>query len=260
MLPCRENDCILDNSQIAGSLYEDIVQLELRSTPQRRLGPATPSEVSWAARLLSAEDSAAATESSLFKFLGLSQQAFNQGNSRLAAKMLKKAKQSTVLPQLSAAQLVVACQEACQEGLQSEAGNDAVGKLHSLVKNSLPAGKLESPDGKVGALACLQLVDLAQGKHDDTCHLGGPEGAEVGEYTQLWHACEGKDQTQLQLLVAATQLEPDMALPWATLSNWLHCKLSDDFWKVSLLDKVLVNNLGPSNANLSYGCQIMQPS
>ena len=241
----RLNDAIRwKDSPSDGILYESVVSLDLEFIQLRRPEVAMPSEITWGARVLSTKDPAVNAKSTLPRLLSLSQQASAQGNPGLASKLLDRAKQSAVLSHNAAAQRCVAYQEACQQNLQPEGGTSAMKKLLSLVENGRPFANPLSQDGKVDALACVQLASWAQSRDDDVPFLQELQSTEVGEYAQLWQACGRRDQAQLQLLVAATQLSSSTALPWAALSNWLHCKLQEDgSLKVRSLCKARLTNI-----------------
>lgn len=193
-----------------------------------------PAQISWEARLLNATDPALDTESTANKLFSLSCQASDLGNHKLAARLLQKVQQSPVLQANTSMLRSVAFQEACQKHVQPGGLEEALTKLTAIVKGISPAEESQtSEDGRVKALACIELAAWVQVEHSNSFLLNESSSGEVGEYAQLWQACDGKHRTQLQALIAATKLAPQLAAAWAMLSNWLHSRLLDEALEVS---------------------------
>lgn len=223
---CRESSW--GGVKLFSGVYEEIQQLDLRPL-QTRVVALSPAEASWMARVCTACDSSLADRHLLTKLLQLGSQTVAKGNLKAASALLSSAQRSPLLQSDPSTRALADYMSLKQQYLLGTSPDDALQDLAAWVREE---GRLDTVGGNAFALTCVELASWMESQSSSGVSLGQDFNVEVSGFSQLWHHCNLKHRAQLSLLVTAAQQAPEMALPWAALSNWMHSRLEDGLAKV----------------------------
>ena len=220
----------------SSGVYEEVLQLELRPLQFDAVNPASQTQASWTARVNRAINPSISKESILSELLGLSAQMAALSNFGLGSKLMSLAEQSPLLQSQPSAKQATALLKLQLQFLQPGSQENAASGLATLLyRDLLPDYHSTGKAGWETAIACIDLVAWTEAGGGAFTHSYDFSNAAVGDFAQLWQACNQTQQTQLGLLYKATQMAPKSALSWAALSNWLYHQLTDEILKVHCL-------------------------